>query len=99
SGCSMRAALMPANPTGGSARVRAPLLPPSRSGTGSPPTATRPRRCWTGCASPADSRRGRKRAAPGVQAPPSHRLDDLLDHLLGVAEQHHRVVAVEQRVV
>ena len=28
-----------------------------------------------------------------------HRLDDALDHLLGVAEQHHGVVAVEQRVV
>src|SRR5687768_8027389 len=27
------------------------------------------------------------------------RLDDLLDHLLGVPEQHHRVVAVEQRIV
>ena len=28
-----------------------------------------------------------------------HRLDDLLGHLLGVAEQHHCIVAVEQGVV
>ena len=28
-----------------------------------------------------------------------HRADDLLGHLLGVAEQHHGVVLVEQRVV
>src|SRR3954465_12572120 len=29
----------------------------------------------------------------------SQRLDDALRHLLGVAEQHHRVVTIEQRVV
>src|SRR6185295_14715137 len=29
----------------------------------------------------------------------SHPFDDILGHLLGVAEQHHGVVAVEQRVV
>src|SRR6185295_6051967 len=29
----------------------------------------------------------------------SHPLDDVLGHLLGVAEQHHGVVAVEQRIV
>ena len=29
----------------------------------------------------------------------SHRLDDLLDHLLGIGEQHHGVVAKEQLVV
>jgi len=28
-----------------------------------------------------------------------HPLDDALRHLLGVAEQHHRVVAIEERVV
>jgi hypothetical protein len=27
------------------------------------------------------------------------RLGDVLAHLLGVAEQHHRVLAVEQRIV
>ena len=30
---------------------------------------------------------------------PLHRLDDTLGHFFGVAEQHHGVVAVEQRVV
>src|SRR5258705_12746130 len=30
---------------------------------------------------------------------PSDAFDDALRHLLGVAEQHHRVVAVEQRVI
>ena len=29
----------------------------------------------------------------------SHALDDVLGHLLGVAEQHHGVVAVEQGIV
>ena len=29
----------------------------------------------------------------------SHRLDDALGRLLGVAERHHGVVAVEQRIV
>ena len=29
----------------------------------------------------------------------SHPLDDALGHLLGVAEQHHGVVAVEQGIV
>ena len=29
----------------------------------------------------------------------SKRLDDALGHLLGVAEEHHGVVAIEQRVV
>ena len=37
------------------------------------------------------------RAAPRSSMP--HRLADFLGHLLGVAEQHHGVVAVEQRVV
>ncbi len=32
-------------------------------------------------------------------SPDLHRLDDALGHFLGVAEQHHGVVAVEQRVV
>src|SRR5450830_1646661 len=30
---------------------------------------------------------------------PLHRLDDALGHFLGVAEQHHGVVAIEQRIV
>jgi len=47
--------------------------------------------------------------APGLNAPHppwlqesqrlSQRIDDFFHHLLGVAEQHHGVAAVEQRVV
>ncbi len=38
-------------------------------------------------------------SARRVASGSSHPLDDLFRHLLGVAEQHHRVVAPEQRVV
>ena len=36
---------------------------------------------------------------PGAPSPSPQVLDDLLDHLLGVPEEHHRVVAVEELVV
>src|SRR5215467_5310986 len=36
---------------------------------------------------------------PCVIRPSRQRLADLLSHLLGIAQQHHRVVAVEQRIV
>src|SRR3954453_15023296 len=43
------------------------------------------------------------RLRPGAAAPPtlpvSERLEDLVDDLLGVAEQHHGVVAEEQLVL
>jgi hypothetical protein len=38
-------------------------------------------------------------ARTGASAPDAQRLDDILGHLLGVAEQHHGVVAVEQGIV
>ena len=46
----------------------------------------------------------RRRSLPGAfrvsrRRPSVQRLDDLLAHLLGVAEQHHGVVGEEQRVI
>src|SRR4051795_1209153 len=40
-----------------------------------------------------------RRFGNGPLASALHRLDDVLGDLLGVAEQHHGVVAIEQRIV